>query len=507
MQITPGSPDDAREETVPLVPPLGARVASGFWWFVAAQTVRRGSGLIIAAVLARLLVPNDFGIAAIATAVIALLTILSDFGLGSALIRQPRLSASQATAAFWICAAAGVAIVIIGWSSAPFVAGFYSSPQLENVIRLMVFTVPFTLTGQVVDSLLQRELNFSKLARIDTSAALIGGVLAVVAAAAGAGVWALVIQFCVQSIGACLWKFAATGWRPSIAVDFSGMRGLVTFAASVLIGTLLNFASGNSDNFLIGRVLGTQALGLYALAYNLTILPAQTVGASISRVVFPALAAIQFEPARFRSAYVRALRVGALVNVPLSFGLAAGAPVFVRAVYGPKWADVAPLVSALLIVGLLQGLNTTALAFYALGRAGTQLALAFFFTAVLVIAFFIGVEGGLEGLVRAYACAAPVAFLPAHLIANRLVGIRLKNWASAVAPALGAGGAMWFAVKECRQSLPATLSLPLRAAVLLFVGGVVYLSLIVCIAVLRTRDAGAVVSWLMHGGDHSTNVP
>jgi PST family polysaccharide transporter len=206
------------------------------------------------------------------------------------------------------------------------------------------------------------------------------------------------------------------------------MKGLLGFGANLTGFSFVNYFAQNMDNLLVGRFLGSAALGFYNLAFNLLVLPASSISDVVGRVMFPTLSVIQHDKQLVRKAYVTANRYIAAVSFPLMIWVLVAAPQLVRVVYGPKWISVIPLIQIFALAGLEQSIDTSVgWIFLSQGRTDVLFKVGIFTTVVIVISFVVGLRGGVEGVVIAYTLAIYLKAYPVFVIAFRLIGMKVRD--------------------------------------------------------------------------------
>ena len=476
---------------------LTQKVTAGVLWLTLAQVAQRLSGLVITAVLARLLSPEDFGLIALAVIAIGFIKIFSEVGLNSALIQRREVKEGHLTAAFWMTLALSLLLTVVGAAASPALAKAYGEPRLVTLLIVLLLSVPLNNLGQTSDALLQRRLAFRQLAIIDWASSLVAGLTGVALALAGAGVWALVAQNLLLVGVSSVVKMIAAGWLPRLDFQFKYGREILSFSASVLGCAVVNYAVWNVDNAVVGGALGAQALGYYSMAFGLVMLPSLSISGLIMRVMFPALSSIQDDLARLRRGYLRMLRVLSSVTLPVTVGLGVTAPLLVRVVYGDKWAPAVPVLQVLVVIGILQSVNTSGLIFYALGRPNLMLAWAVVSFVCMTLGFSFGVRWGLVGVAWAYVIVSPIVWLGPHFIANRLIGLPTAKFVLAISPAACACAVMGTAVAY----LVGRESYPLRSAwanlaFLVLTGATLYVVSYVAMGTFFSRRRGGLQAWL-----------
>jgi O-antigen/teichoic acid export membrane protein len=467
------------ESHVPIPPPpgLGGRVTRGVTWLAGAQVARRVSGLAVTAILARILVPGDIGLMTLATLATQLLGLVSELGLTSALVQRPNATERDFSNGFWLALLVSVTLAISGILAADTIGRLFHEPRIVPLLRVTMLVLPLSALGQISDVKLQRTLNFRRIATIEWMSAVVSGTIGIALALTGARVWSLVAQLIVAALITTVLRQAYAPWRPKLQFDQRSSYQLLTYGLSIVGVGLINYLSLNIDTMLVGGSLGAEALGFYALAFNLAMLPATNISGLVTRVMFPALSSLQGEPVRFREAYARMLNMVGTVTFPVIVGLGATAHLAVPLVYSDRWMPAVPILRILAIVGIFQAVNVSGVAYYALGRPYFLLAYASLSTAVLAAAFYVGVGYGVQGVAWSWAIVSPLVCIPPHLIANRLMGLRQGSFAAATGYPLGAALVMGAGVFLIDRALLAGMSLTsVRLALLVPAGIALYVA-------------------------------
>ncbi|MFC5381907.1 lipopolysaccharide biosynthesis protein [Aquipuribacter nitratireducens] len=418
---------------------LGAgRGRSAVAWSGASVAGRQAFQLLFALVLARVLGPEGFGVVSLATVYVTLTVLLLDLGLAAALVQRPRLPAGLAGAT--ATANLGVAVLLgaLTLLLAGPLAGFFDAPALADVLVLLAPALLVKAAAVAPRALLVRDLRLRPVAVADLLGAGAGCVAGLVALGLGAGVLSLVVQTVVlDAVAATVLLVAARGPLPNARLRL--LRDSLGFSGQVLATGLVAFLSRNTDNVLVGRVLGTTALAYYGMAYRVLVLPVQLVGQTVNRVMFPAFARMADDRDQLHRTVLVATRALALAAVP-AMGLAAVAAwQLVEVVLGPAWRPAAPLVAVLALAGARETVfYVTPTLAKGLGRGGTVLRFELLSTAVQVTGVVIGLAFGVLGVAVGYALAG-VALVPVLLrLQHRLAGVRARETLRCVAPPLHA---------------------------------------------------------------------
>lgn len=422
---------------------LTVQTTKGILWSGSSQAARQILQIGITAILARLLTPADFGVLAMVTVFTSFIALFSELGLGAALVQRKGVTEAHLSTAFWMTLLAGAALMILTMASSPLVAWFYGRDRLTPIVLVISVNFLIGATGAVPQALLQRNMEFGRLALIENGALLGSGLAAIFLAWRGWGVWSLVGQSVVSvSLTAGL-AWSLSGWRPRWLFRRSCLRELWGFSSHLLGFNVLHYAARNLDNLLIGKFLGATALGYYTLAYRLMMLPLQNVSWVLGRVLFPAFARIQTELARVRHNYIRLIRYISLLTFPMMAGMAVVAPELIRILYGNQWERAIFLVRVLCLVGLLQSVGTTVGTIYlSQGRSDIMLKWNLFFVPIVCSAILVGLRWDVEGVAVAYATVGIVFWYVPHFIANRLIDLDARTFLRALVPAGAAAAIM-----------------------------------------------------------------
>jgi O-antigen/teichoic acid export membrane protein len=468
------------ENTEPPATTLRQQVVSGVGWKVATVVVVQVTRIVVGVVLARLLVPRDFGLASMALLFVGVASVFTDLSFGQALIARRTITESDRSTAFWTTLAAGALCAGAGVAAAPLVADFFSTPAVSHLFAVTSILFLITAFSSTQIALLTRELEFRSLQLREMAGTVLGGVVGVVLAVAGLGAWALVVQaLTAEGVSLVLvWRFSS--WRPSATWSADSFRRLGSFAGKTSGARVLGYVNLNADNFLIARFLGAAPLGVYAVAYNVMFAPLARLATPIQQVLFPAFARIAADRPRAGAAWLRGSRIVAAITVPAFVGLAVVAPDFVPVVLGDRWHKAIPVLQLLCIAGLAQSLQTLNHSMLqALDKAGALLAFMIFSATLTVSAFAIGLHWGVVGVAAGFAAARTTVLPVFTTIVSRAAQIRVLAFAGAVRPVLEVSAAMGALALALRLGLEdAGASAGLRLAAVVAFGAAAYPALL-----------------------------
>ncbi len=411
-------------------------IAAGAAWTTGAQWFVQLSQFAVSILLARLLVPADYGLVGMALVITSFVALFGNLGLGAALIQKREIDEETISTAFWTTVAAGILLLAIVYVAAPFAAEFYRDPRVADIARVAALGLLFGPMNSIVTSLLERHMRYRAVAALDIATALLGQATAVAFALAGMGVWSLVAGTLVAQATRIPLAFAFERWTPGLGFNFAKLKELLSFGGYLLAFNFVNFFSRNLDKLIIGRALGATQLGYYDMAYQAMLKPLQNVSDTIGRPLFPALSSIQDNKPLAAETYLRVITYISIVTFPAMFGLSAVANDFVLVVLGEQWVPSIPVLQVLAIVGAVQSVAATVGSIYlSQGRSDLMLKIGVVSSMLVGIAFFSGVVWGIFGVAVCYALATLCIWVFSQTVANRLIELKSSHYWLALLPA------------------------------------------------------------------------
>jgi O-antigen/teichoic acid export membrane protein len=406
-------------------------------WVALSQGARVVSQLVSMTVLARLLAPDAYGLMALAAIVTNLAYLFRDMGTGAALIQASAVSPRMASTVHWTNLALGLLIGLAIAGAAPLMAHIFHEPQLAAVLLLLAVVFPVTGAGVVHQALLERESKFAVVAGAEIAAALAGLGAALLLAWRGAGVFSLVGQMIASTLVSTTIIVLRSSFRPGRHWDLGEFKAIARFSGNLSLFNVVLYISRNADSMVVGRILGTAALGVYAMAYRLMLFPLQNMTFVVARVLFPVMSRKQESASEVAALYLRSLAFIAFLTAPLMAGLFALREPFVHVMLGQRWQASVALLGWLAPVGFIQSLvSSTGTVLMARGSTDLMLRLGVVGAALQVGAVVLGARWGIEGVAAAYLAANLLNAVPALYFSARLIGIGVGALVRSIAPAM-----------------------------------------------------------------------
>ncbi|MBT9521162.1 MAG: lipopolysaccharide biosynthesis protein [Dechloromonas sp.] len=416
------------------------------------KLAERGLGLISTLILARLLLPADFGLVAMAAPVVALVELLGALGMDSALIQRPDLKRSHLDTAFTIGLIVATAIALSLWLVAPFAAAYFREPRLEAIISWLALGNLIQGFGNPGFVLFRKEINMAPEVILLVAKKLTSLVVATVAAILIGNYWALVWGTLLSRIVGVGLSYAMTPFRPRLSL--SERREVLGFSAWMLVVQLLYYLQLRANDLIIGRLMGASQLAYFIISIDLAASAPGEAMVAISRAAFPTFAKLSGDTQRLRMGLRNILSGVAILALPAGFGIAAVAELLVQVLLGERWMPAAEIVASLAISCAVLGiLSQVSYVYMALGRPRVAAAVSALSVVALVGTSIAAIPTmGLKGVNIAYpAMAATVTFGHFVMLRQMLPEFRVSDWVAAFWRPLASAGLMLTVLKFIAQ--------------------------------------------------------
>ena len=376
---------------------LREKTISGAKWSAMATVIIIGLGLVQMTVLARIVDNHQFGLLTISLVIIALADTLSDFGIANSIIQRKEISHLELTTLYWLNVGLGLVVCVAMFLLGDTIAGMLHNPDLAPLIQTLSLAFVAIPHGQQFRALMQKELEFSKIGLIETSAVLAGFTFTLVSAHYWPLAMTAILGYLVNSVvRTILFGYAGRKiYRPGLRFSLRSVAPNLRFGAWLTADSLINYLNTNLSTLVLARILGASVAGGYNLAYNVAVVPPMKLNPIITRVLFPAFAKIQDDTAKLRVNFYKLLSVVGIINFPALLGLMVVANNFVPLVFGEKWNSIIPILQLLCIVGLLRSVgNPIGSLLMAKARVDISFKFNVFKTFLFVPAIIIGGQTG-----------------------------------------------------------------------------------------------------------------
>ncbi len=412
---------------------VGNKMAKGAAWMVAFKIVEKGIGLVSTIILARLLNPDDFGLVAIATAFLGFLILLTDFNFDVALIQKQHAGPELYDTAWTFNVLFGLFLAFILAGFAKLVAEFYNEPKLEDILYVFAISAGFGGFCNIGPVAFRKELQFHKEFYFQLFKKLTGFSVCMVLAFTLRNYWALVWGSFAGRIMELLISYLVHPYRPRFCMK--ERKELFGFSIWLFVNNTIFFTYHRLADFIISKVLGSHALGVYTIAYEISNLPTTELVAPINRAVLPGYSKMACDIALMRQGFLNVLSMIALCALPAGIGIAIVADLMVKVVLGSKWQEAVPLIQVLAISGAITALQTNTGSLYmALGKPRYLT----FISSVNVFLVFIPLLitllklHGVLGIAEAYLCSNLIMWPINYFIVGRLIQLSYLEMCSVI---------------------------------------------------------------------------
>ncbi len=413
--------------------------ASSAIWKISEAVSTKGIALIISIVLARILLPEDYGIVTLTAVTINLSTILVQSGLVTSLVRKEKISDVDYNNGFFIGFVIALVCYMAFFIISPALATFYNEPLLSSVLRIQMLSLFLVAFGNIQTAIIMREFRFRELCLANVVANIISGVTGLILAYVGFGVWSLVIYTLLRDVISNFIVFMQIKWRPSFVLDFHKMKLLFGFSIWVLLAALIDFVGNNYSSVLMGKVYSISELGLYSKGYQIPEMICLYSFGAIGSVLLPTLSNYQSDKEKLKHVCKRLVAMSSYTIFPMMVGLGMISKSLIPFLYTDKWNGSIPIfIFACILFGVnpLRSINIQLI--YAIGNSKKALLIetirsSLLFIGVTVCAFV--VKSTIYGIAFVAAMVALVNVFITQFFVRKYIQYGFKEWIKDILPA------------------------------------------------------------------------
>ncbi len=364
-------------------------------------------------ILARLLIPEHFGLITMVTAVTGIAGQFSQLGLSTVTVQRRDIDHHQVSNLFWINVALGATLFVLFSAMSPLVAAFYGDSRLIPIT--IAVSSAFLWGGLMVqhDALLSRQMKQPQSAFVRLAASVISAVLAVILALRGFGYWALVWQEVARTFLSAVGVWMVCPWRPGLPNRLGDIRSLLRFGTDLTLTQLSYAVIANIDRLLVGKLFGAVSLGIFRQAQQLIMVPLEQLNAPIGSISQPGLSALQDDPERYRRYYAKTVFLIGLLTMPIAAFSAVYAEELTLLILGHKWIDATPFIRIFAAAAFIRPvLGTAGTVLITCGQSRRLLVMTVVSQVTMFLFIVAGTGWGATGVAMAQALTAAVLLLP-----------------------------------------------------------------------------------------------
>lgn len=417
---------------------LKQKTVSGLLWSFIDQFANQGISFVVGILLARLLSPREFGLIGMITVFIAISESFINSGFSNALIRKKDATNTDYSTVFYFNLAAGLVFFLILFASAPAIASFFHEPELKAIVQVLGLILIIDSLTVTQKTILVKRVDFKLQARISIIASMGSGIIALVLAFSGFGVWSLVIQRISRQTINSLFLWLWNRWRPMPVFSRESFKELFGFGSKLLASGLIDTLYKNIYYLVIGKYFSAQDLGYYTRANEFKNIPSQHLNGMISRVSYPVLASMQDDVPRLKANYKKLIRSMMFITFTLMMGMAAVAEPMVITLIGEKWKSSITYLQMLAFVGMMYPLNALNLNMLQVqGRSDLFLKLEIIKKIIAVPTIILGVIWGIKVMIVGMIMNTLIAYYLNSYWSGPKIGYSMKEQVKDILPSFG----------------------------------------------------------------------
>ena len=403
---------------------LKRKTANGFFWAILNSGIAQILNLLFGIFLARLLVPEDYGLVGLLTVFTAIASTLQTSGLGTGLINLKQPTDNDYNAVFWFNVLVSLLLYVLMFACMPIIAAFFSQPRLVLIGRVLFLTLPLYALSSTSGTFLQKNLMNREIAIVSIISIVISGLVGVMMAFHGFSYWSLVGQQMTSAIVTLVGRRLYVSWRPSLRIDFTPIKRMFGFCMKLLITNMVYVINNQLLTFIFGRLIPIKTVGYYSQANKWNNMARSTIGDAVWQISQPVLVSIIDEHNRELRAFRKMLRFTSFLSFPALWGLALVAEEFILFTIGDKWVESVPLLRIICIGGAF-------MPFYSLyaslvlsnGRSDIHMWCHIGQMVIQIVLVLVLFKQGIEIVLWSYSTLTAIWLLVWHYRTKKLIGI------------------------------------------------------------------------------------
>ena len=416
---------------------LKEKTIGGLAWTFAQQFSLQIITFGVSIILARLLSPAEFGLFGMISVLIAIGSTLIDGGLTSSIIRTPNASQKDYSTVFVINLVGSIIIYCVVFFTAPYVANFYNQEVLTNIIRVFCIVFVINAFNSVQRAKLTKEMNFKTQMIIQLPSVIAGGILGIILAYNGFGVWSLVWMYVLQSFLSALQHWVYSGWKPNLKLDKVTFLYHFNFGYKMTLSSLLVTLYSNIYTVIIGKYFSAAQLGFYTRALSLRQLPISNLSSALNKVTYPMLASINHDDVKLKSVYKRVMQQVIFWVAPVLILLMVVAEPLIAFLLTDKWLPAVPYFQILCVSGIWMPLNSYNYNIIKVkGKSGLTLKLQIVKKVFGVIGILLVIPFGIYGLLYFQIVTTLFEYLLDGFFGGRMINYRISEQLKDLLPSI-----------------------------------------------------------------------
>lgn len=455
---------------------LKASVLSGLKWSSGAKLATQLINWAITIIVIRILLPEDYGLMAMAALIISFCILLNEMGLGAAIIQTKDLNERLLKQAFGLILLINAALLVILLTLSGPISNIFNEPRLTTIIQVLALQFPIQTLFVIPNSLLTRDMNFKAISIVGVISEICAGICTFAMAWSGYGVWSLIIGSLVRALVQTVGINIAKPFLVWPTFNLKGFSKTAKFGGHVSLQGILWYFYSQSDIFIIGKMLGKTTLGYYSVAMHIATLPLQKIANILNQIALPAFSKIQGNPALVRKYTLKSIRILGLFAFPAFWGISSIAPELTQVFLGDKWLLAIVPVQLLTLTVPLRTISLSLIpTINGIGRPDMNTKIFVAACIIMPTAFLIGVRWGLLGVCYSWIISYSLWYVYMLKQLLPIIGLSMKSFLlSIIKPAI-ISVTMYSVIYFTRivmETLPVSNWITL--IILILIGGITY---------------------------------
>lgn len=448
----------------------------GLTWKLLENFVSQFINFVIQILLARILMPEDYGVIALTGVFIVIANVFVQTGFSSALIQKKSVSDIEYSSVFFAGIFVSMTLYLVLFIGAPFIAAFYSEPILIWVLRVQCLSIIFSGLYSIQNAILVRNMQFKKSFNYRLLGISLQGITGISLAVLGYGVWSLVIANIVNSVVCTVSLWIVVEWKPKFIFSFGKLKSLFSFSSKILMISLTNSIFDNIRSLIIGKSFNSITLGYYNRGYQIPTLIMVNTDGAINAVMFPVLSKCQNDKERFISVYRRSIRTSVFIVFPLMLGLITIAEPLTILLLTEKWLPSVPFLRITSLICMTWPFSIMYQAFNAQDKSYVSLKLNIISKTIAIILILGSIQYGVYALVMSSFISSLIGLSIGAFVIKKILGYKISQQIEDVLPSLMLSLAMAgivFIMGTISDSITYKLLIQIITGVLVYVGGAI----------------------------------
>lgn len=405
---------------------ISNKIINSLVWSSLERISVQGIQFILGIILARILSPTEYGTISLLMVIIAFLQVFVDSGFSKALIQKQERTQIDLSTVFFFNIIVSIISYLIIWFGSPFIAAYYDDLMLIVLLRVLSLSLFFNALYAIPTTLLIIELNFKSLAKANLISVLVSGVVSIVLAYKGYGIWSLVYQFLIKSILTVIIMWVQLNWKPTFIFSKSSFNTLFPYGSKLLFSSILNTVVNNFSSLFIAKLTSAKDLGFYTRGTQFADVVYGIFSSVLDSVLLPNLAQIQKERDKFIEITRAIIKSAALISIPVLLGLAILSEPLIRVLLTEKWLIAVPIMQIFCVarlITIISGININVL--YAIGRTDLVLKQQYVKFIVRIVLLIFALKYGII-----YIALAELVSTIIHFFINTYYPSKILNYGS-----------------------------------------------------------------------------